>query len=63
MEEKVYNSAVFSLDVDECSENIDNCNTNATCSNKPGSFDCECKAGFSGDGISCSSKGPNLLSL
>ena len=47
---------VFCLDIDECSQNTNNCSTNATCSNKPGSFDCQCNDGFSGDGISCSSK-------
>ena len=42
--------------MDECSQNTDNCDTNAICSNTPGSFVCQCEEGFSGDGISCSSK-------
>ena len=52
----IYNKCVLCIDVDECSDNTDNCNINAICSNNHGSFNCQCKAGFSGDGISCSSK-------
>ncbi|QQP51302.1 Uncharacterized protein FKW44_012624, partial [Caligus rogercresseyi] len=39
-------------DVDECSLGLDNCHGNATCRNLPGSFSCECKRGFLGDGVS-----------
>ena len=46
----------FCLDIDECSENTDNCDINANCLNNPGSYSCQCKSGFSGDGFSCSSK-------
>ena len=31
----------------------DNCDTNASCSNIPGSFTCTCNAGYAGDGVSC----------
>lgn len=37
------------LDVDECSEQIDNCHASASCTNTPGAFDCACPAGTIGD--------------
>merc|ERR1712136_193707 len=41
-------------DIDECGSEADNnCDANANCSNKPGSFTCTCKEGFKGDGIEC----------
>jgi len=43
-------SASFELDVDECTNGSDNCDINATCTNVPGSFTCECNPGFTGDG-------------
>ena len=46
---------MFSLtDKDECTENSDNCHGNANCTNTIGSFNCTCKLGYSGDGVSCS---------
>jgi len=44
---------VFSvfLDKDECLLGEDNCHVNAVCSNTFGSFNCSCKEGYSGDGI------------
>ena len=40
-------------DIDECVEDIDNCNDNARCINTPGSFRCVCEEGFTGDGVIC----------
>jgi len=40
-------------DINECTDGTDNCDVNATCTNTPGSFTCECNAGFEGDGTSC----------
>ena len=37
-------------DINECDLNLHNCHTNALCSNTNGSFSCECKKGFLGDG-------------
>jgi len=50
----------FSLaDVDECSDSDANeCAVNARCDNLPGSYDCTCSVGFSGDGrTSCEPAG------
>ena len=43
----------FSLDIDECSTNSHSCDVNAVCSNNVGSYACACKAGFTGDGYTC----------
>ena len=44
------------LDIDECEEQLDNCDDNAQCTNNPGNFTCACKAGFSGSGVVCVGK-------
>ncbi|MDG2305489.1 MAG: DUF4215 domain-containing protein [Candidatus Binatia bacterium] len=41
------------VDINECATNADNCDTNATCSNTTGNFDCDCNAGYTGDGQTC----------
>ena len=45
-------------DIDECDENepTHNCATTATCVDTEGSFECQCKAGFSGNGVTCDGK-------
>ena len=60
----MFSMLVF-LDIDECSFNP--CDVNANCTDNEGSFDCQCKHGFSGDGLNCTSKvdhlDPNFISL
>ena len=41
------------LDIPECALGRDDCHVNATCSETPGSFECTCNQGFSGDGRDC----------
>ena len=52
-----------SLDIDECrSDTRNNCSKNAWCINEVGSFDCQCKVGYDGDGIMCTRKSIIILS-
>jgi cysteine-rich repeat protein len=46
------------LDVDECALSLDNCSPDADCFNSPwtptaGGFVCQCREGFTGDGVTC----------
>lgn len=38
---------------DECALGLDDCSDNADCTDTPGYFDCVCKAGYAGDGKTC----------
>ena len=44
------------LDFDECQEETDDCHVNATCTDTPGSFECTCSSGFTGNGVNCESR-------
>ena len=43
----------FNLDIDECAAEVTECDINADCLNTEGSFNCTCKAGYSGNGTTC----------
>ncbi len=45
---------LLSIDVNECSNVPSVCHKNASCTNSEGSYSCQCKSGYSGDGkINC----------
>ena len=46
----------LNADIDECSGGTDNCAVDATCMDTDGSYTCTCNTGYSGDGITCTSK-------
>ena len=46
----------YHTDIDECTEETDNCDDNGICTNTEGSFTCLCDPGFSGDGVQCEGK-------
>ena len=37
-------------DIDECTSQTHDCSPNGECTNLEGSFNCECRPGFTGDG-------------
>lgn len=45
--------SLFTPDVDECAAESSECDVNAECVNVPGSFNCTCKTGFTGNGTIC----------
>ena len=46
-----YHFLPIAADIDECQRNTHNCNVSATCANTPGSFNCTCNLGYTGDGV------------
>ena len=46
-------TVLFPSDINECKANTHNCDVAAICVNTKGSYNCTCKAGYSGDGQSC----------
>ena len=42
------------VDYDECL--LSPCHRNASCNNTPGSFECQCDSGWTGDGFTCEGK-------
>lgn len=44
------------VDNDECSGDVSPCHTDGVCFNVPGTFRCECKQGYEGNGIDCAGK-------
>ena len=44
---------MFRLDIPECLLGSHDCHVNATCRDIPGSFECTCNEGFTGDGRDC----------
>ena len=46
-------------EVDECLLGIHSCSAYAMCSNTKGSYNCRCKANYTGDGQNCTRLGEN----
>ena len=44
------------IDINECVTGANDCDSNATCTNTPGNFNCSCNEGYSGDGTFCFGK-------
>jgi hypothetical protein len=49
-----------SVDINECEDENSGCDTEADCINIEGSFRCQCKPGFIGDGEVCKGKINNI---
>lgn len=52
---------LLNVDVDECSAFPNICDTNAGCQNTDGSYLCNCKTGYTGDGKTCSKAGKDFI--
>ena len=52
----LYKISIKYLDIDECTDGVDDCDINGECTNTIGSFACNCKSGYSGDGTECQSR-------
>ena len=48
-----FSSLFHYIDIDECTLQTHDCSPTAECTNGEGSFQCECKQGFTGDGETC----------
>lgn len=48
-----YDNSIVCIDIDECSLATHNCDNNADCYNHDGGFQCRCRDGYEGNGISC----------
>ena len=49
----IFHITSLSVDINECDEGSDGCDTNASCMNTPGSYQCSCYYGYEGDGRTC----------
>ena len=49
------------IDIDECA-NASTCDSNAACTNTPGSFTCTCNQGYTGNGTTCEGTDSNSVS-
>ena len=54
-------AVLFNVDVDECTSFPNICGANADCHNTDGSYICNCKGGYTGDGKTCARVGKDLF--
>ena len=51
---KIFKNLYYFLpDIDECKENIHECQIRTECINKIGTYACVCKRGYIGNGVFC----------
>ena len=50
---KVRLTLYLCIDINECSDNSENCDVNAICNNTVGSYNCTCNPGYTGNGTTC----------
>ena len=48
-----YHLEYYFADINECEANNHNCDENAICTNTVGSFSCDCRSPYLGDGLTC----------
>ena len=53
--------AVFSSDINECTEGTHMCDTLAICTDTEGSYTCTCNSGYTGSGEMCIGKSRNIM--
>ena len=58
---QAYHFMIVFTDVDECSQRTHSCSAYAICTNTKGSYNCSCKALYTGDGRKCTRLGENPL--
>uniref|UniRef100_A0A0G4I7K3 EGF-like domain-containing protein n=1 Tax=Chromera velia CCMP2878 TaxID=1169474 RepID=A0A0G4I7K3_9ALVE len=56
-------SGVSVPELDECTQNIHNCDTKASCTNTDGSFTCACLSGYAGTGVQCAQCGSSQVTV
>ena len=54
---------IIDSDIDECQADTYPCDENADCTNTVGTFDCNCKISYFGDGFTCSGEINNSISI
>ena len=47
---------IILTDIDECVDNLHNCDDNAYCNNTVASYNCTCNIGYHGSGFNCTGK-------
>ena len=47
------NKIKYFTDIDECANGTGDCDTEAECTNTPGSYTCQCNQGYTGNGTNC----------
>ena len=48
-----YVVTLFDVDIKECKNGLHHCHTHAKCIERQGSYDCKCRRGSKGDGLTC----------